>query len=75
MAKRTKTAAVVVVGLDLGDRWIHICGLDAQGEEVESARISGRKGIIRVIRLTRSAGRILAKSLTNPVGAAGMVTP
>jgi transposase len=44
MAKRTKTAAVV--GLDLGDRWIHICGLNAKGEEVESDKIlTGRAGL------------------------------
>ena len=44
MAKITKRATVV--GLDLGDRWIHICGLDAQGEEVESDKIlTGRAGL------------------------------
>jgi transposase len=44
MAKITKPAAVV--GLDLGDRWIHICGLDAQGEEVESGKIvTGRAAL------------------------------
>ncbi|MEP7013645.1 MAG: IS110 family transposase [Acidobacteriota bacterium] len=44
MAKITKTP--VVVGLDLGDRWIHLCGLDAKGEEVESGKIlTGRAGL------------------------------
>jgi len=44
MAKTTKTATVV--GLDLGDQWIHFCGLDAQGEEVESGKIlTGRSGL------------------------------
>lgn len=38
MAKSTK-ASVAVVGLDLGDRWIYFCGLNDQGQEVESGRI------------------------------------
>ena len=33
-------ASVRVMGLDLGDRWIHYCGLDVQGQEVESGRFA-----------------------------------
>jgi transposase len=65
MAKTTKTATVV--GLDLGDRWIHFCGLDAQGEEVESGKIlTGRAGLeLRFCGMARTRVALEAGPQTN----------
>lgn len=39
MANDSKAAVGVTIGIDLGDRWSHVCVLDEQGEVLEESRI------------------------------------
>jgi len=64
MTHRTSTAAVtpVIVGLDVGDRVIHLCALDAKREVVERTRFATTRESVRELFGPRTPTKIILEA-------------
>lgn len=58
-------------GLDLGDRWTHICVLDGEGQVVERPRIETTPSAVRHFFAQAPAGRAAFEAGTHSTGSPG----